>query len=54
VLYGRTPAMRDPTQRRAGDERGHRVARAPQDRGAARERRDAVLDAGDQSADNAP
>lgn len=45
VVYGRTQAIRGLTERRAGDEPGHRAAVADQDRVAARERRNAERDA---------
>jgi hypothetical protein len=40
IVYGRTAAIRELTQRRAGDETGHRQAKAEHDRVAQRERRD--------------
>jgi hypothetical protein len=41
VVYGRTQTIRELTERRAGDESGHRAAVAEQERVAARERRKA-------------
>jgi hypothetical protein len=52
VVYGRTAAIRELTERRAGDEPGHREAVAEQDRVAERERREA--DAAGTRMDSAP
>jgi NhaP-type Na+/H+ and K+/H+ antiporter len=46
VVYGRTRAIRELTERHAGDERGHREAVATQDRVAAGERRRATGETG--------